>query len=171
MSIQEICVQLSVTQISEFAANIMTSYETHLKQSMGEAKYSNLNLSRSVYPCAAVMSACKLKSVKIDQSKLSDLSKVKKKDLLEIVEEMIKIQPKTEKTGSKRNIDLMDKIMGVNTGESEENRENTAALTKREKIQEEDFEDDGFDEWKQNMFKKAVNEGFSEYKKYLTVTN
>ena len=26
----------------------------------------------------------------------------------------------------------------------------------------------GFDEWKQKMFRKAVDEGFSEYKKYLT---
>lgn len=100
---------------------------------------------------------------------MGDLGKVKKKDLIEVVEEMISIQPKAEKNGTKRQLDMMDKIMGV-VGDTDNNDGdiNSAPLTKREKIQEDDFEDDGFDEWKQKMFRKAVEEGFSEYKKYLT---
>ena len=114
LSIQEICVQLAVSHLSETAANVMTSYELHLKQSLGETKFTNLNLSRAVYPCAAVVAACKLRAAKIDQSKVVDLTRGKKKDLMEIVEEMIKIQPKQDKSGVKRNLDLMDQIMGAN---------------------------------------------------------
>ena len=131
-------------------------------------RYANLNLDRAVYPCAAVSAACKLRSVKVDQAKLGDLSKVKRKDLMEVVEEMTTIQPKTEKNGTKRAMDMMDKIMGVVGDTDNKDDITTAPLTKREKIQEDDFEDDGFDEWKQKMFRKAVDEGFSEYKKYLT---
>ena len=83
---------------------------------------------------------------------------------------MIKIQPKQDKTSVKRNLDLMDKIMGTGEGEGE-NSPSAVMMTKREKIQEEDFEDDGFEEWKQTMFKKAIDNGFKEYKKYLKVTN
>lgn len=169
LSIQEVSVQMGISHLSETAANIMNSYQNHLKDSLGESKYANLNLSRAIYPCAAVLAASKLRSEKIDQAKLSDLSKSKKKDLFEIVDEMIKLQPKSEKSGAKRNLDLMDKIMGASV-EEKENGEIAVSLTKREKIQEDDFEDDGFDDWKQTMFQKAVDNGFSQYKKYLKAT-
>ena len=74
MSIQEVCVQMGVSQLSETAANIMSSYESHLKQTLGD-KFADLNLSRSLYPCAAVMTACKLRHEKIDQAKIVDLSR------------------------------------------------------------------------------------------------
>ena len=145
---------MSVSQVSETAGNVMTSYETHLKQTLGETKFANLNLSRAVYPCAAVVAAAKLRGEKIDQGKVADLSRVKKKDLLEIVEEMIKIQPKQEKSSVKRNLDLMDKIMG--SGEDEgENNASAVVMTKREKIQEDDFEDDGYEEWKEAMIRRV----------------
>jgi len=44
----------------------------------------------------------------------------------------------------------------------------SVAMTKREKIQEEDFEDDGYEEWKESMLKKAVKQGFTQYQKYLS---
>jgi len=164
MSIQEVCIQMGVSQLSEAAANVMANYENHLKQTLGD-KFADLNLSRSLYPCAAVMSACKIRHEKIDQAKIVDLSRSKKKDLQDIVDEMVKIQPQGEKSGAKRNLDLMDKINGAN----EDDQETGVTMTKREKIQEDDFEDDGFEEWKQAMFKKVVDQGFTEYKKYLKV--
>jgi len=172
VSIQEVCVQVAAAHLAEAAASVMTSYEAHLVQSLGEASAANLNLGRSVYPCAAVVTAAKVRGEKIDLGKITDISRVKKKDLQEIVDEMLKLQPKSEKKGAKRNLDLMDKIMGASVEEEKENSETGAGvMTKREKIQEEDFEDDGFEEWKQTMFKKAVDNGFKEYRKYLKVTN
>lgn len=144
---------------------MMTSYESHLRQSLGETKFANLNLSRAVYPCAVVVAACKQRAEKIDLTKATDLSRVKKKELMEIVEEIIKLQPKQDKSSVKRNLDLMDKIMG-STEEKEESE--SVAMTKREKIQEEDFEDDGYEEWKESMLKKAVKQGFTQYQKYLS---
>ena len=79
---------------------------------------------------------------------------------------MIKIQPKQDKSSVKRNLDLMDKIMGTGEGESE-NSSSAVMMTKREKIQEEDFEDDGYEEWKAAMIRKVVDQGFTQYKKYL----
>ena len=170
VSIQEVCVQVAAAHLAESAASVMTSYEAHLVQSLGEASATNLNLGRAVYPCAAVVSAAKLRGDKIDLAKITDISKVKKKDLQEIVDEMMKLQPKSEKKGTKRNLDIMDKIMGASVEEEKENSENgVGAMTKREKIQEEDFEDDGFEEWKQAMFKKAIDNGFNDYKQYLKV--
>lgn len=172
VSIQEVCVQVTASHLAESAASVMTSYEDHLVQSLGEASAANLNLGRAVYPCAAVVAAAKIRGDKIDLAKITDISKVKKKDLQEIVDEMLKLQPKSDKKGAKRNLDLMDKIMGASVEEEKENSETgVGAMTKREKIQEEDFEDDGFEEWKQTMFKKAIDNGFKEYKKYLKVTN
>jgi len=165
VSVQEVCVQLAVSHLAETAGKIITSYESHLKQTLGEVKFANLNLGRAVYPCAAVLAASKLRPEKIDQTKLTDLSRVKKKELTEIVEEMLKTQPKQDKSGVKRNLDLMDKIMGA--CEEKENSEHAVMMTKREKIQEDDFEDDGYEEWKQDMIRKAVERGFTQYKKYL----
>jgi len=165
LSLQEVCVRLSVSHVSETAGNMMTSYESHLRQSLGETKFANLNLSRAVYPCAVVVAACKQRAEKIDLTKATDLSRVKKKELMEIVEEIIKLQPKQDKSSVKRNLDLMDKIMG-STEEKEESE--SVAMTKREKIQEEDFEDDGYEEWKESMLKKAVKQGFTQYQKYLS---
>ena len=118
-----------------------------------------------MYPCAVVVAACKQRAEKIDLTKATDLSRVKKKELMEIVEEIIKLQPKQDKSSVKRNLDLMDKIMG-STEEKEESE--SVAMTKREKIQEEDFEDDGYEEWKESMLKKAVKQGFTQYQKYLS---
>ena len=71
---------------------------------------------------------------------------------------MMKLQSKSNKKGAKSNLDIMDKIMGASVEEEKDVSENGAgAMTKREKIQEEDFEDDGFEEWKQAMFKKAID--------------
>ena len=60
VSIQEVCVQVAAAHLAESAASVMTSYEAHLVQSLGEASAANLNLGRAVYPCAAVVSAAKL---------------------------------------------------------------------------------------------------------------
>ena len=118
-----------------------------------------------MYPCAVVVAACKQRAEKIDLTKATDLSRVKKKELMEIVEEIIKLQPKQDKSSVKRNLDLMDKIMG-STEVKEESE--SVAMTKREKIQEEDFVDDGYEEWKESMLKKAVKQGFTQYQKYLS---
>ena len=60
-------------------------------------------------------------------------------------------------------------IIKKSMDEEKENSGDAVSLTKREKIQEDDFEDDGFEDWKQTMFQKAVDNGFTQYKKYLKV--
>ena len=166
LSVQEVTVQLGVSQVAELAASNLALYTGHLTQSLGQLAAANINLARPVYPCAAVAAAAKIRGEKVDQTKLTDLSRAKKKDLQDIVEEMLKLQPKTEKSGSKRGLDLMDKIMGADVTGDKENQD-SAAQTKREKIQEGDYDDDGFEEWKQSVFRKVIGQGFTQYEKYL----
>ena len=81
-------------------------------------------------------SAAKLRGDKIDLAKIIDISKVKKKDLQEIVDKMMKLQSKSKKKEAKSNLDIMDKIMGASVEEQKDVSENRAgAMTKREKIQ------------------------------------
>jgi len=172
LSVQEVCVQLGVSHVAEKAAKVLTVYESHMKNTFGEARCDALNLGRPVYPCAAVNAACKIIGEKVDLAKLSEISRAKKKDLLELSEEMVNLQPdKDDKSGTKKKLDFMDKIMGV----SEEGKENSDAepgdKKGRGRIREEDFEDDGYDDWKEAMLRKAVDDGFLKYKKYLKVKN
>ena len=39
----------------------------------------------------------------------------------------------------------------------------------RDRLKEEEVEDDGYEEWKEEILRRAVQEGFTEYKKYLNV--
>jgi len=168
LSVQEVCVQLGVSHVSERAAKVLSSYEEHLKATFGEARFLDTNLSRSRYPCAAVSTACKITGEKIEFGKLCEISKSsKKKDLIELCEEMHNLQPeKNDNTGTKKKLDFMDKIMGVE--EFKENSE-TEFNERRFKgrIKEDDFEDDGYEDWKEAMLRKAVDEGYTKYKKYL----
>ena len=72
-----------------------------MKETFGEARFDALNLVRPVYVCAAVNAACKIIGEKIDIAKLSEISRAKKKDLLELSEEMVNLQPdKDDKSGT-----------------------------------------------------------------------
>ena len=56
---------------------------------------------------------------------------------------MVKLQIDNNKKGATKKIDLVDKIMEASGEEKKENTETeTGAMTKREKIQKEDFEDE-----------------------------
>merc|ERR1712240_501574 len=155
LSVQEVCVQLGVSHLSEKAGKVLSVYESHMKETFGEARCDALNLGKPVYPCAAVNAACK--------------SMGKKRDLLELSEEMSNLQTDiNDKSSTKKKLEFMDKIMGIST-DSKENIENGCDRKVRGRIREEDFEDDGYEEWKEGILRKAVDEGYSKYKKYLKV--
>ena len=63
---------------------------------------------------------------------------------------MVNLQPdKDDKSGTKKKLDFMDKIMGVSEAEPGNKKD-------RGRIQEEDVKDDGYDDWKEAMLMKAV---------------
>ena len=169
LSVQEVCVQLGVSHLTEKAGQILSVYESHMKETFGTARCDALNLGKPVYPCAAVNAACKRVGEKIDLAKLCEISRGKKKDLLELSEEMTNLQPDSDdKSSTKKKLDFMDKIMGVSE-EGKENSENDGGKKVRGRIREEDFEDDGYEDWKEGMLRKAVEDGYLKYKKYLKV--
>jgi len=169
LSVQEVCVQLGVSHLSEKAGKVLSVYESHMKETFGEARCDALNLGKPVYPCAAVNAACKSMGEKIDLVKLCEISRGKKRDLLELSEEMSNLQTdNNDKSSTKKKLEFMDKIMGIST-DSKENIENGCDRKVRGRIREEDFEDDGYEEWKEGILRKAVDEGYSKYKKYLKV--
>ena len=87
----------------------------------------------------------------------------KKKEVVDLTEEILEVQPKESKAGNKKQIDFMDKIMG--TGEDDEHDDKPSV--KRLKVQEEECEDDGFEEWREGIINKAVEMGFTKYKQFL----
>lgn len=172
LSVQEVCVQLGVSHVSERAAKVMSCYEEHLKVTFGEARFLDMNLNRSVYPCAAVNTACKIIGEKIEFGKLCEISKAKKKDLVELCEEMLNLQPeKNDNKGTKKKLDFMDKIMGVGEEFKENNEKEINEKRFKGRVKEDDFEDDGYEDWKEAMLRKAVDEGYTKYKKYLKLKN
>jgi hypothetical protein len=99
-------------------------------------------------------------------ARLTELSRVKRKELQQLVEEMLAVAPDFKKglanAVGKGHQDLMGKIMGTDEDDTKEVKKGI-----RERIKEEDFEDDGFDEWRQDILRRAVAEGFTKYSKHL----
>ena len=67
LSVQEVCVQLGVSHATKTAAKVLESYKTHLKLTYGVLRVANMNLGKSVYPCAVVLTACKVTGDKVNQ--------------------------------------------------------------------------------------------------------
>ena len=172
MSVQEVCVQLGVSHMAESASKILNKYETHMHDTFGKNLCeTSANFGRPVFPCAAVSAACKIASEKFDHSKLIDISRAKKSELLALSDNMFNLQPTDNgKKGTRKKLDFMDKIMGVND-DAKENVEDETDGKVRSRVKEEDFEDDGYEDWKQMMLKKAVEDGYSKYRKYLKIKN
>jgi hypothetical protein len=169
VSIQEVATKLGVSHLVATAARVLKNYEDRLVKNLGPARSQNVSLDKPVYPCAAVQVACKIRGEKVAQPKLVELSRGKKKELDQIVEEMMESQPEKndeKKRGVSKQLHFMEQVMGdveEDTGAGEEVEEG-----KKCKVRElDDFEDDGFDEWKNNILRKAVSAGFTEYQKYL----
>jgi len=173
VSVQEVAVQIGSSHLVTQAGHILQAYEDGLRNSLGEARFANLSLTKPIYACAAVSAACKITGEKADMIRLTELSRAKKKELADLVEEMVATAPDKKGKGSKgrKNLDLMDTIMGLDDA-GEETKENKEAKTViRDRIKEEDLEDDGFEDWRQAILQRAVDEGFTKYKKYLTSKN
>jgi len=168
LSVQEVAVRLGFGHLASQAASVLKTFTTHLESGLGQAATSNLRLDRPVYPCAAVAAAAKLVGEKPDISKCAELGRCKRKELVEIVEEMVKASPdvKNGPTGVKKeHQEFMDQIMGTDENIEHENSESKKGI--RERMKEEDFEDDGFEEWRQAILRKAVDAGLVKYKKFL----
>ena len=157
-----------MSHLAEKAAKVLTVYETHMKETFGEVRCDALNLGKPVYPCAAVNAACKAIGEKIDLVKLCEISRGKKRDLLELSEEMMNLQTDVDvkSGGTKKKLDFMDKIMGVSEAGQENSETGGGDRKGRGRIREEDFEDDGYDDWKEAILRKAVDDGYLKYKKF-----
>ena len=168
LSVQEVAVRLGFGHLASQAASVLKTFTTHLESGLGQAATSNLRLDRPVYPSAAVAAAAKLVGEKPDISKCAELGRCKRKELVEIVEEMVKASPdvKNGPTGVKKeHQEFMEQIMGTDENIENENSESKKGI--RERMKEEDFEDDGFEEWRQAIVRKAVDAGLVKYKKFL----
>ena len=151
------------------AASVLKTYSAHLASGLAQAATSHLSLERPLYTCAAVAAAARLVGEKADISKCAELGRCKRKELVEVVEEMVKAAPDAKNGPSavkKEHQDFMEQIMGVEEEEiGRENSETKKGI--RDRIKEEDFEEDGFEEWRQQILRKAVDGGLVKYKKFL----
>merc|ERR1711874_254746 len=160
--------KLGVSHVVAMATKVLKNYEDKLVKNLGPARSQNVSLDKPVYPCAAVQVACKFSGEKVAQPKLLELSRAKKKELDQVVDEMMECQPEKmddKKRGVSKQLQFLEQVMGDNMEESGEGQEEGKKSKGREL---DDFEDDGFYEWKNNILKKAVDAGFKQYQKYLT---
>jgi len=176
LSVSEVAVQLGVSSVSKAAAKALTTFEEHLKKTHGEAGFSAMNTWKSIYVCAAVLAAAKLSGEKVDIGKAVDLSRSSKNSLVELSEKVLASQPEKElrKGGlvnASKQQSIMDRIMGteddMDKDADEEGGEGEARLLARDRLKEADWEDDGFHEWRQDILRRAVEQGATKYKKYL----
>ncbi|KAG8264217.1 hypothetical protein J6590_017234 [Homalodisca vitripennis] len=110
-----------------------------------------------MYPCAAVLAACKYRKVKVKREQLVDLSRIKAKNLDSLAGELAALAESTERQPSHKRghhlIDLVEQMVkesqstSVNTEENEEEKE--------EKPKE------SFAEWKKRMLANAGNDQIS----------
>lgn len=136
------------------AATILAAYTSHLKATLVEAAYGHLNLRAPLYPCAAVGAAARGAAEKADIARLAELGRVKRRELQELVEEMARLAPNTKKgagAGGRGQQELMNKIMGVEQEEEKEQGEESGRM--RQRLKEQDLEDDGFEEWRQGILR------------------
>ena len=150
------------------AASVLETYTAHLESGLAKAVTSHLSLDRHLYPCAAIAAAAKLTGEKPDISKCAELGRCKRKELVEVLEEMVKAAPDAKNGPSvvkKEHQDFMEQIMGIEEKIDRENAETKKGI--RDRIKEEDFEDDGFEEWREQILRKAVDGGLVKYKKFL----
>ena len=97
-----------------------------------------------------------------------DFLRCKRKELVEVAEEMVKAAPDSKNgpsTVKKEHQDFMEQIMGVEEKLDREHSETKKGI--RDRMKEEDFEEDGFEEWRQQILRKAVDAGLNKYKKFL----
>ena len=154
--LHSLSVQLGVSQVSGQAAKVLTTFENKLVETLGPARSANMSLDKPMYPCAAVHAAAKAAGLKVDQAKLAVLSRCKKKELAELVEAMASCQPEASKEAKKKGVtkqlQFVEQIMGM--GEEGEEKGGSEGGKGRNKDFVEDFEDDGFEEWKRVLCKK-----------------
>ena len=79
--------------LSMQAASVLKIYTAHLESGLAKAVSSHLSLDRPLYPCAAVAAAAKLAGEKPDISKCAELGRCKRKEVVDVLEEMVKAAP------------------------------------------------------------------------------
>ena len=102
--LHSLSVQLGVSQVSGQAAKVLTTFENKLVETLGPARSANMSLDKPMYPCAAVHAAAKAAGLKVDQAKLAELSRCKKKELAELVEAIASCQPEDSKDAKKKGV-------------------------------------------------------------------
>lgn len=132
LSVQEVAVQLGVSHVAAQAAKIIHAYEMKLVEALGPARSGNVSLDKPMYPCAAVHAAAKAAGLKVDNVKLAELSRCKKKELAELVEAMTASAPassmEAKKKGVTKQLQFVEQIMGTEGEEMEDKGGNEAGI-------------------------------------------
>jgi len=172
LSIQEICVQMSSPSLVIVTKDALQSYHDHLLKTFGEDRAKSVNLKKEMYVCSAYYAAAKHSKVKVDIQKLVELAKTKKKEVIELGDEMLKLMQKTAAT----NADTPSKQNHVRSNllpllqEEPDAKKPKSSTSATNYVDEYDQSDEDFLAWKQSILQKAVDGGFTQYAQYLTPT-
>jgi len=163
LHLQEIGVQLSAPDLVNQAKGVLDVYEKYLLNLYGAERTKSINLSKSLYLCAAFYAAGKYTQHKLETQRLVELAATKKKDVIELGDQMVALLS-VRKEMSKKTASLSDSILGTIQEEPQEEPKDSL----KRKMDESDGPTEDFQAWKMKILKKAVDAGFKQYEKYIT---
>ncbi|XP_023331943.1 uncharacterized protein LOC111704053 [Eurytemora carolleeae] len=160
LTLQELVIQINAMSLINPAKELLNLYEKHIRETYGEDRAKSVDTSKELYLCAAVYAAGKQVNIKLDTNKLVILGKTKKKEMTDLGSEMIKLVPvkSVRKSSSTSSGPILTPLKESNRNESG---------VKRKVGEMVEMDDEGFQEWKKDVLRKAVAAGFNKYRKYL----
>lgn len=149
------------------AKEALKVYEEHSLKTYGEERTNAINFKKEFYSCCAYYAAAKQTKHKVDLSKLVELAKTKRKEIIDVGDAILKLmQAKT--TTPQSGIDEKSTEMDDLTTLKENLTKHSVVNINSDNGHQYNQSEDDFQAWKQGILKRAVDAGFTKYKQYLT---
>jgi len=167
LNLQELAVQVGCGPgVVSYAREAVQLYQSDIVSKRGKQMCQDIDWEKSIYLCSALVAASKLNKAKIDINKLVDIAKHSKKEITDVSDEMFKLLTENKsKTGKKSLKSLQEEFDEIeNVSVESKDKDNN----KRKTEEETDLDPaEAFQAWKQDILKRAVQSGFSKYKKFI----
>ena len=88
-TVEEICVQLSCSQLRMKALNVLTNYKKSFLDALNPSRRAGMNFEKALYVAGCVGAAAKMEKMKVDRNALVDFSGVSRTEFDRVVSEII----------------------------------------------------------------------------------
>lgn len=165
LNLQELAVQVGCAPgVVSYAREAVQLYQADMASKRGHQMCKHIDWDKSIYLCSSLVAASKLNKAKIDVNKLVDIAKHTKKEITDVSDEMLKLLTENKSKTGKKSLKPLEEEVEIDVA-----IESKADDNNKRKIEEETDLDpaEAFQAWKQDILKRAVQSGFSKYKKFI----